>query len=268
MNSFPNIIHQIWLQGENNIPNEFQINMEQNKKLHKTWTYILWDDIKIINLMRKDKTLIDTYYTLEYLHLKVDFARYVIIYIYGGVYIDMDAKCQKSLDPLLKQYEEYDLILSKVNCNLLECYINCRNKTCLNNGIIISKKNNIIMKKMIDYVLGHPHCSFLSTKITCIQNITGPKRLTDIVYKNINDKVKLLDYDYLEPCNIDKCNITENTYVVHKHNISWIPNFLKRIFKFYVHNKMLIYSLIFTIFILLIIFIYYLFRLYKRSIKN
>ncbi len=31
---------------------------------------------------------------------KIDFAKYCIIYTYGGVYVDMDSECLKSIDGL------------------------------------------------------------------------------------------------------------------------------------------------------------------------
>jgi len=254
MNNFPHIIHQIWLQGQDNIPEKYHKNIEQNIKHQQSWEYILWDDIKIINLLRNQKEWIDTYYKLEYLHHKVDFARYIILYVYGGAYIDMDAKIIKPLDAITNQFNNYDLIISKVNSNILENYIHCGYNTCFNNGILIAKKNNIILKKMIESVINEPKCSNLSTKITCIQTITGPRKFTKIIHDNMNNKIKILDPEYLEPCVLDVCTVTNNTHIIHNHEGTWYSSNLRDLAVIYLQNK---WSFYFCFLIILIIFIKY-----------
>jgi mannosyltransferase OCH1-like enzyme len=225
--AIPKIIHQIWLQGYDNIPDKYKLNMKKTKDMNKDWNHVLWDDLKIINLLRENKEWIDTYYKLEYLHHKVDFSRYVILYKYGGIYIDMDAYTIKSLDGLLNKFRDYDLILSKSkNKTLIESYLICGRDTCLNNGIIISSKGSEKIKILIDSIIKNPKCDFLSIKQTCINSITGPKKITNVVYDNMNNKTKLLDPEYLEPCVNDKCELTENTYIVHKHALSWFPDII------------------------------------------
>lgn len=255
MDNFPHIIHQIWLQGKDNIPEKYQPNIEKILKNQSKWKYILWDDIMIINLLRKNKVWIDTYYKLEYLHHKVDFARYIILYIYGGAYIDMDAKIIKPLDEIINKNNEYELIVSMLNSNILENYIHCGYNQCLNNGIIITKKNNTIIKKMVDYIVQNPKCSSVSTKISCIQNITGPRRFTQIIYDNMNSKVKILEPEYLEPCTLGVCNITDKTHVIHDHEGTWYSQNLRTLAVFYLNNKWLVYICI--IIILLVISKYF-----------
>lgn len=255
MNKFPHIIHQIWLQGQDNIPEKYHKNIKESMKNQSSWEYILWDDLKIINLLRMQKEWIDTYYKLEYLHHKVDFARYIILYIYGGAYIDMDARIIKPLDKIINEYSSYDMIVSKVNSNILENYFHCGDNTCINNGIIIAKKNNIILKKIIDSVIKDPKCSTISTKITCIQNITGPSKFTKIIHENINNKVKILDSEYLEPCVLDVCDITKNTHVVHNHEGTWYSSNLRSMTVFYLQNKWSCYFC-FLILILIIVKFY------------
>lgn len=257
MHIFPHIIHQIWLQGVDNIPEKYYQNIAEIKKHQSKWEYILWDDIKIINLLRSNKEWLDTYYKLEYLHHKVDFARYIILYVYGGAYIDMDAKIIKPLDEIINKNSEYDLIVSKINSNILENYIHCGYNTCINNGIIIVKKHNIILKKLIESVVKQPICSSFSTKINCIQTITGPTKFTKIINENMNDKIKILDHEYLEPCVLDVCKITDKTYVVHNHAGTWFSDSLRKIAVLYLENKWIVYICLIIIFIILIKYFLY-----------
>lgn len=257
MSDIPNIIHQIWLQGYDNLPEKYRDNVMRNKKIHPKWKYIIWDDIRIINLLRNNKEWIDTFYKLEYLHHKVDFARYIILYIYGGIYVDMDAVIIKPLDYLFSEYNDYDLIVSKLNSNKLENYLHCQHSECLNNGIIIAKKNNNELKIIIDTITNNPKCDTISTKLTCINNLTGPGKFTNVILNNNNTKIKILDSEYLEPCTFDICNITDKTYVVHKHDGSWYSGKLRKLFLFYFRNKVVIY--IICIIIIIVICIKYLF---------
>lgn len=254
MDSFPKILHQIWLQGSGNIPEKYKENIQQNQKINPGWKYELWDDIKIINLLRENDEWINTYYQLEYLHHKVDFARYVILYKFGGAYVDMDAKIIKPLNNIINQFKDYDLIVSKVNSNMIENYFHCQHSTCINNGIIIAKPDNIIMKKLIDSISKNPKCDILSTKITCIQAITGPSKFTKIIYKNKNNKIKVLDPEYLEPCVLDICNVTNNTHVIHRHEGSWYSSTLRQLAVLYLKYKWLFYICIIIIICIVIIY--------------
>jgi mannosyltransferase OCH1-like enzyme len=106
----PKIIHQIWIQGYNQAPFELQKFCQECRKINFDFQYILWDDDRI-------KKLLSEHFADEYLQLynsytvfaqKADFSRYVILYIYGGIYLDFDTKCKKNLTPFLK----YDLFFT------------------------------------------------------------------------------------------------------------------------------------------------------------
>lgn len=240
---FQKIIHQIWLQGENNIPVKFRDNITKTKNLHKKWNYILWDDLKIIKLLRTNDKLLNTYYKLEYLHQKVDFARYVILYIYGGIYIDIDAYAIKSLDKLVDLHKKYKLIVSKLRINNFEKLILGSE---INNGIIIAHKKSIVLLDLIKSIIETPHCKFYQNKIMCINSVTGPNRFSRIINKYVKyeNEVLILDNDYFEPCNLDICKETKNTYIVHIHEGSWYSSTLKNVFELYLKNKIIVYSII------------------------
>ena len=53
INNFPKIIHQIWIQGENNLSEEHIKKINDIKKKHLDWEYILWDEIMILKLISK-----------------------------------------------------------------------------------------------------------------------------------------------------------------------------------------------------------------------
>jgi len=231
---------------------KYKINIDTNIKIHPEWYFYLWDEGKIVNLMKLNPKLINTYNKFKYMHQKIDFAKYVILYYYGGIYIDMDAYTIKNLDTLIEDNSKYDLIVSKLGCNMLENYMHCANKFCINNGIIYAKPQNIVLKKMIQHIILHNTCSNITNRTLCIEQTTGPKVFTKIIIKNMNDKIKLLEPKYWEPCVFDMYDIVDDTYIVHKHEGSWHSEWTKKLFLFYLHNKNIIYLVIVMVIIMVV----------------
>jgi mannosyltransferase OCH1-like enzyme len=226
MQTFPKIIHQIWLQGYNNIPKKYHKNMESIKKLNSDYEYIFWDEVEILKLIMTNKMWITVYYAFIYMHQKIDYARYIILLIYGGIYVDMDASALKSFDDLLDVNKKYDMIVSKLGITKNIALLSCQYERCLNNGIIISKPNVPILKILINYINKHYECTTAVPKTLCINGTTGPAIVTKVLteyMKKHKSKVLVLKSEFLEPCYLDVCNVTKNTIIQHNHERSWIP---------------------------------------------
>jgi mannosyltransferase OCH1-like enzyme len=254
-------IHQIWLQGEDNIPEKFKSNITQIKNLHPTWQYTLWDDIQIIQLLRgmnskslfkvennkNPSSLIDIYYKMEHLHQKVDFARYVILYQFGGAYVDMDAKSIKPMDDLVEQSTNYEMLVSQLNLSTVENYITTGYKYSINNGVIIAKRKSSVLKSLIQKIINDYHCDIWSRKIKpiCINQTTGPKRFTQTIFENFSQyPIKILSHQYFEPCVFEDCDITENTYFIHQHERSWLSASLNKNLSDFYKNRYIILLII------------------------
>ena len=70
-----------------------------------------------------------------------------------------------------------------------------------------------------------------------------------------------MESEYLEPCIKDECNITNNSYILHKHAQTWINDDMKNLYSFYTKNKTTVY----IVAVLLILFIFYKF-IYKSNL--
>ena len=242
-------IHQIWIQGESHLPEKLKDNMNKIMNMHihssksnsNEWKYTLWDEIEIIRLMKTNMEWLKKYYQFQYLHQKVDFAKFVILLTYGGVYIDMDAVTEKPLDKLFNEYYDYDFIVSEIKpLGPLAMYITCGSTDyCINNGVYIAKKGADILSYLIKNT--QTECSPLSTKISCITNTTGPSRFTTLIKMYIEEKgpskIKILSYETLEPCVYDDCDITDHTYIVHRHENTWVSDWSQFIAKMYTKNS-------------------------------
>jgi inositol phosphorylceramide mannosyltransferase catalytic subunit len=102
MSSIPRIIHQIWYQGENHLPDRYRFYRETWKGNHPNWQFILWDEVSINNFMTREYPFFEKYFTGYPLNIqRMDAARYFILNTFGGFYIDTDVENLKPIDELL-----------------------------------------------------------------------------------------------------------------------------------------------------------------------
>ncbi len=216
---------------------------------------MLWDNDDILHILSKNNIWWTTYNNFLYMHQKIDYAKYIILYLYGGIYVDIDAKQLKSFDNLLDKYKNYDLIVSELNINYTLSYLYCQKDKCVNNGIIFSKPNTEIMKLIIDYINENYKCNIMS-KLFCILTTTGPIMFSKVIdsYKN-KDKIMILKSEYLEPCILDSCNITDNTIIAHHHDGTWYSLITRNIIVIFIDYTYVIISII--LLICLLIYIYW-----------
>lgn len=181
----------------------------------------------------------------------------MILNKYGGIYIDMDSDIIKNLNLLFDKINDSDFIISKISdkidniSNFLTCH---KFNDCYNNGIIISKPNIDICNYIMDKLLHK--CNFYD-KLLYIQNTTGPlifnTLIDDYITENKNNKIMILPYYYFQSCIGSRCDINDNTYIVHKHELTWLSGWQKEIFEYITLNFNLRYlSIILTIILIMI----------------
>lgn len=91
----PKIIHQIWV-GPNPIPDDYLVYRDTWNQYHPDWNIKLWTDENLPMLHNQQ-----LYNQATIMAQKADIARYELVYRFGGIYIDIDFECFKSLEPLL-----------------------------------------------------------------------------------------------------------------------------------------------------------------------
>ncbi len=99
----PRILHQTY--QNDSIPDVWREAQQSCKDIHKPedgWEYILWTDEKMDSFIEKEYPwFLDTFKTYSYPIMRADAIRYFVLSHFGGVYLDLDDGCQRSLDPLL-----------------------------------------------------------------------------------------------------------------------------------------------------------------------
>ena len=265
MNKFPKNIYQVWIQGCDKIKDSrFIENMKNWKDLNKGWDYHCISEIELRNACYSYSEKCGKIYdSLTIMHLKIDLGRYVVLYLNGGMYVDMDAYAYRSLDystelsDLISKYENENkqiLGLSKLISNTFESYLFVSRSYMLNNAIVIASPRNELLKEFIDNVLDklQNKDTTLSGGISDtfkVHHSTGPKyfnKFFGTYYDNLHSKsntinaslskhsIYIFNPEYFEPCvDKDKCHITGNTVCIHQVERSWLSDSLKGAFKVY-----------------------------------
>jgi inositol phosphorylceramide mannosyltransferase catalytic subunit len=158
-------IHQIWGYYDNTPPSlNFQKYINTWKKYNSGWKHKLWLKDEIDKVIQKETPeLWEIYNNLDQKIKKVDYARLALLYIYGGIYADVDYECLKNMESLLYNYE------------IVVC---CEDKGNISNAIICAQSKNPIIYEMLIHIKDVSKEYVLSA--------TGPQLVTKILLKNYN----------------------------------------------------------------------------------
>ena len=224
------IIHQIWMQGINQAPGYFLSYSRKIREMHPEWPYMFWDEARIQALVGTQEAWRAKYATFVHLHQRADFAKLLILFTHGGIVIDADAYTVRNLDSLLDEHADASLIVSEIRefatpvgwiGNLVACGTT---GTCVNNGCVIAKAGSRVLAMIVDRLIALPSCRSGAYRTECIKATTGPHvfhRLVREYAKDPSNRLVVLEYDKLEPCISTSCDISERTYIVHAHEMTW-----------------------------------------------
>jgi hypothetical protein len=95
----PATLHRIWL-GRNPLPAEFQEFGRTWERLHPGWESRLWTDENLPPLVNQT-----AFENAPSFAAKADILRYEILLRHGGVYVDTDFECLRSLETLLAEVD-------------------------------------------------------------------------------------------------------------------------------------------------------------------
>jgi mannosyltransferase OCH1-like enzyme len=184
---------------------------------------------------------------MDLLHLKVDFGRYVVLYLNGGMYVDMDAFAMRSVDssPYVQKLEKehasgkHVLGISTLNVNLIESYAISLDDVSMNNAILISSKQNPVLRAFIESIIHEFNKGRMYySNINKIQNITGPTHF-NLFFKRAyalapkNHYIVIIPPTVFEPCAKNNCVISKSTVSIHAMDNTWFPSYLNRLTDMY-----------------------------------
>jgi hypothetical protein len=106
----PSKIHFVFLNKDEEMPEAFKVCYERTKKFHPDWDIKMYNEDDANNiLMEHFPSLIPIYNSYTHVVQKSDILRVILVYLYGGFYMDLDMYCLKSLDELCA----HELVLGK-----------------------------------------------------------------------------------------------------------------------------------------------------------
>ena len=158
----PKIIHEIWFQGWNNLPEKYQKNVKSVQNQNPDWQFKTWDNDSLraaISTIGQD--YLNKYDGFKIMHQKIDFGRYAVLYLYGGVSVDTDAYALKSFNNT-PSLQTSNFIVSVGDAG-----------TKVNNAIIFVSQGNPLMKELLTEITDN--CTKFETDFSCIVDLTLPR---------------------------------------------------------------------------------------------
>ena len=249
----PKHLYQVWFQGCENLREEkFKLNVKQWQNLNPEWKYKCLDenDLKEACKTYSDKCLA-AFDKTTIMHAKIDLGRLVIVFLTGGMYVDMD---MYALRPLSYSSEFNDVVnnkeevlgvsvLSKIN--IIERLITQGTKNVMyNNAIVVCNKGNKIVKTMIEDCIERILVESEDLdSFTYISKTTGPWIFSNNVHAlSEYNHVHVFSEDTFEPV-----KISDKTIAIHDFEMSWITGETKRVCKVYNKHKNTVYVLLILI---------------------
>lgn len=109
----PRVLHQIWYQGESEVPEKYRRYRASWQRHHPEWQCILWDAAMLrAHIAAHCPDFLPLYDAFPKDIYRMDTARYCLLDTVGGLYADMDIECLRPVDELLGDRE---LIVSETD---------------------------------------------------------------------------------------------------------------------------------------------------------
>lgn len=188
-NQRPNYLFQTY-HDRSVIPSKVGSNMRTYTGSFRRYVY---DDNDIITFLLKHFGIeaVHKFHSLKEGAHKADFWRYCVLYIYGGIYMDIKTELIEDLNSTFPDKKMLYCVLSKA-------------KNHIYNGVIATPPRNIIMMEMINYIM------------TTSSDIIN-RNYFSIVTKHYEVIKKYLAHDFQIGLNnvTNKCK--ENIYILEEH---------------------------------------------------
>lgn len=226
----PKIVHQMW--KDHNLPPNFEKWRNVWLDMCSDYEHKFYTDEDLRDLIKNElPEYLKAYDSFSYNIERVDFSRYAILYLYGGIYADLDTAPLKSLDRWL---EENKIVLGTEPVEHRNMY---GNQEVLCNALMISPKGDKFWLHLMDYISEHyinnnspVHTTgpmaitrFRKENPEFFENIiiTDPSIFYPLTNKNTSKHQEYKGKNYYNISH--KCDI-KDAFVVHYWANSWTTN--------------------------------------------
>ena len=269
--SFTKNLVFIWYQGYSKLTRQVYLQNVQNwARLNPEWTVKVYDNESLQSACAQlGPEFLTVYNSFKKMHQKIDFGRYVVLYLYGGVSVDMD---QYALRPIGMNTDVNNFInkansgspqgalgLSMSEVSTAEAMLYSRQRYILGNAVIlVTPKNKLLLR----YIQKVAEKVLRDTKIDhSINATTGPHFFNEFFYRmsvdgvdrNTGTSITVFPSEIFEPCDLQgQCRLTDNTVSLHKYELSWLSPRFKHLAKKLFEYKSFLYGVIAAILLVII----------------
>ena len=216
MPTIPYLLHFVWIdfRDESNmnpsIPDKYIRNIERCTTINHGFDVKVWNGHMCRNLIVQEYPwFLATYDGYRYPIMRCDAIRYFILYHYGGVYLDIDTVCIRSMSTLVDS-DKYETMLANQGTS----------SYMLTNLFMASSHLGPFMLSCLD-AFRKTHMQ-TGIQFLDVMNTTGPMFLT-LQYQKYKPKSNILVLGHeVNPCNAcGSCTHLDDAYNIHYFDRSW-----------------------------------------------
>lgn len=221
----PKIIHYCWF-GGNPLPSLALECIASWKKYLPEYEVKQWDETNFdVNMIPYTA---EAYKQKKYAFVS-DFARFWIIYHYGGLYFDTDVEIIKPLDDIIAKGNFMGFEIDPDGDNTPGVYAP-RFCFAVNPGVGFGmEKNHSFMKKMISlytelkFEIPPTNIAWYKTIVAYTTEKLCEEGLKNVKGVQVVDGINIYPHDYFSPINMisGRLHITPNTHTIHRFMGSW-----------------------------------------------
>jgi len=181
--NIPNIIHQTFCSKL--LPIQIVETIKNNKKKCKNCKFYFYDDEDCDNLIKNNfnELVYNAYKKINpaYGAMRADFFRYCVLYLYGGIYLDIKSKINISIFSIIKKEDTCILDLPRNNLEIWR-----KNMPTYEQWLLIFSPRHPYLLSMIKLMLKYINENYVPISIDgillsrkgVILNLTGPDAFT------------------------------------------------------------------------------------------
>ena len=236
----PKIIFQTWKTYD--VPDQWKHAQKTVKEKNKDWKYVLLSDEDNLRIVKKHfPDFLPYFVNFKYNIQRADAIRYMVLYLYGGVYLDLDYQAIKPFGSIILDKDKEVGLIKSGNVN------------CITNSFLCSHKASKFWLQCIEE-MKKPYKLWYFTKHLKIMCSTGPL-MVDRVYKKNKNKSQLLEITVpCSVCNIDNCEYNKKYFLRGIRGDSWHSWDSYMINIIHCNKKSIIYIILIIIFTIIIIY--------------
>mmetsp|Transcript_43340 Transcript_43340/g.114288 ORF Transcript_43340/g.114288 Transcript_43340/m.114288 type:complete len:388 (+) Transcript_43340:3054-4217(+) len=206
----PKLMHVTWKEWA--IPSKYSKMVAGCVRLHSHWDFMFWNDAQNEKLVQVHFPEFHKAYESLSGIKKADVARLVMLYVHGGVYVDMDVECRYPLDGILcaAQTVAAGAVLGEENDIHAVLLENRDAGSLVSNAVMISQRRHPFFLKAIHEIFEAPWCG--SDPVQCsgprlIERLTSEyrdsgdshPRVAELQSNGTHSKLLRLPFEFFSP---------------------------------------------------------------------